>query len=257
MRDVQSDEDKRNIPLDRVGVSDVSYPITVLDRERGTQQTVATVSMGVALPKNYRGTHMSRFVEAREEFQGKITPHDLSDFTEKLRRDLDANEVEAAFSFPYFVRKSSPVSKKQSWSRYDVTFNVCHSSSHFDFVTDVSLWVQTLCPCSKEISKYGAHNQRARVRVSVKMNKFVWIEELAALVEKCASAPTYTMLKREDEKYLTELAYETPRFVEDVAREAVIALEQDKRISWFSVAVKSYESIHSHNAFAEVKREHA
>ena len=254
MRDVQSELDKRNIPIDRVGVSGISYPIIVLDRERGTQETVADVAMAVALPHEYRGTHMSRFVEALEDFRGKITPHELEGLTDHLIDRLEAHKAEATFRFPYFIRKSAPISKRESWSRYDVTFKAEKTDSIFSFSTEVVVAIQTLCPCSKEISDYGAHNQRAYVRLTVRMKDFMWIEELVSIIESCASAPTFTLLKREDEKYITEHAYNNPRFVEDVVREIVLRLETDKRISQFRVIVSSSESIHNHDAFAEVER---
>lgn len=255
MRDIQSEKDKRNVPIDRVGISGISYPITVLDKSRGTQETVAQVAMAVALPHEYRGTHMSRFVEALEDFiKGKVTPHDIEDFTDTLIKKLNARKAEVVFRFPYFIRKSAPVSKRESWSRCEVVFRA-EKGDKFDFVTEVAAAVQTLCPCSKEISEYGAHNQRAVVRVAVRMKELVWIEELVSMVEDCASAPTYALLKREDEKFITELAYDNPKFVEDVVREVVLKLEGDDRISWFRVLVSSNESIHNHDAFAEVSRD--
>jgi GTP cyclohydrolase I len=254
MRDVQSELDKRNIPIDRVGISGISYPITVLDKERGTQETVANVAMAVALPHEYRGTHMSRFVEALEDFRGKVTPHELEDLTDHLIVRLEALKAEARFHFPYFIRKSAPISKRDSWSCYDVAFKAEKTHSEFTLVVEVVVAVQTLCPCSREISDYGAHNQRAYVRLAVKMRDFIWIEELVSIIENSASAPTFALLKREDEKFVTEHAYNNPRFVEDVVREIVVRLETDKRISWFRVLVSSSESIHNHDAFAEVER---
>ncbi|MCL1875977.1 MAG: GTP cyclohydrolase FolE2 [Synergistaceae bacterium] len=254
MRDVQSELDVRNIPIDRVGISGISYPITVLDKEKGTQETVAIVAMAVALPHEYRGTHMSRFVEALEEFRGRVTPHELEGLTDNLIERLEAIKAEVTFRFPYFIRKNAPVSKLESWSSYDVMFKAEKTRSKFELETEVIAAIQTLCPCSKEISDYGAHNQRAYVRLAVKMKDFIWIEELVSIIEDCASAPTFTLLKREDEKYVTEHAYNNPRFVEDVVREIVLRLETDKRISQFRVTVSSSESIHNHDAFAEVER---
>jgi GTP cyclohydrolase I len=254
VRDVQSEPDKRNIPIDRVGISGISYPITVLDKERGTQDTIANVTMAVALPHEYRGTHMSRFVEALEDFGGKVTPQELESLTDNLIIKLEAYKADVTFRFPYFIRKSAPISKRASWSRYDVAFKAEKTHSKFELVVEIIVAVQTLCPCSKEISDFGAHNQRAYVRLAVKMKDFIWIEELVSIIENCASAPTYSLLKREDEKFVTEHAYNHPRFVEDVVREMVIRLETETRISWFKVLVSSSESIHNHDAFAEVER---
>jgi len=254
MRDVQSELDKRNIPINRVGISGISYPITVLDKERGSQETVANVVMAVALPHEYRGTHMSRFVETLEEFRGRISPNELENLTDHLLVRLEAFKAEVIFRFPYFIRKSAPVSKRESWSRYDVTFKAEKTKDKFDMVTEIIVAVQTLCPCSREISDFGAHSQRAHVRLAVRMKEFIWMEELISIVENCASAPTFSLLKREDEKFVTEHAYNNPRFVEDVVREIVLKLETDKRISWFRILVSSSESIHNHDAFAEVER---
>jgi GTP cyclohydrolase I len=254
MRDVQSELDKRNVSIDRVGISGISYPITVLDKERGTQETVASVAMSVGLPHEYRGTHMSRFVETLEEFRGRISPNELENLTDSLITRLEASKAEVIFRFPYFIRKKAPVSKRESWSRYDVMFKAEKTQSKFDFITEVVVAVQTLCPCSKEISDKGAHNQRAYVRLAVRMKDFIWIEELVSIIENCASAPTFSLLKREDEKFITEYSYDNPRFVEDVVREIVTRLETDKRISWLKVLVSSSESIHNHDAFAEVER---
>lgn len=255
LRDVQSEHDVRNIAIDRVGVGGLSYPIIVLDRERGKQATVADIEMAVSLPHDYRGTHMSRFVETLEIMRETITPHNLEGLTDNLIEKLDAQRAEVIVRFPYFIRKSAPCSGRESWSRYDVAFTAQKGGGEkFVIITEVVAAVQTLCPCSKEISERGAHNQRAYIKVAVRMSEFIWIEELVSAVEECASAPTYTLLKREDEKFVTELAYDNPRFVEDVVREVSLRFDADARIYWYRVSVSSNESIHNHNAFAEVER---
>ncbi len=253
MRDVQSERDSRRISIDRVGVSSVSYPIVVLDQKQNIQHTVARVTMSVSLPHEYRGTHMSRFIEVLDEFQGRVTFSSLEAITEDLRKVLDAECAELDFSFPYFLLRKAPVTGMASYTRYDVTFRATKGDA-FDLVTTVDVPVQTLCPCSREISEKGAHNQRASVEISVRMKGFVWIEELVEIAEKSASAPVYTLLKREDEKFVTEQAYNNPRFVEDVLREVALALEEEDRITWYRIRVISNESIHNHDAFASVER---
>ena len=254
MRDVQNERDSRNIPIDRVGVKDLSYPISVLDPAEKVQHTVATLSMSVSLPKEYRGTHMSRFIEVLDEFKEKLTIASMEHMTERLRESLDADTAEIVVSFPYFISRSAPATGIGSLSRYEVTFTAIKGEDFFDLRTTVTVPVQTLCPCSREISDRGAHNQRGYVRISARMRGIVWIEELVDMAESSASAPVYTLLKREDEKTVTEMAYDNPRFVEDVLREAVVRLQEEPRILWYRVDVVSHESIHNHDAFASVER---
>lgn len=255
MRDVQKDKDVRNIAIDRVGVRNVSYPIVVMDPNNGTQNTIAEVSMAVLLPHEYRGTHMSRFIETLEEYQGRIGPATLEALTEHLCGRLDATEAEISFDFPYFVRKKAPVSEIPSYMRYDASLKGFYEGKKFTMIVGVSVAVQTLCPCSKEISEHGAHNQRATVNLSVKMRELVWFEEMIQMVEQSSSTPLYTLLKREDEKFVTEQAYANPHFVEDVVRDLAVRLNEDDRITWYSVSVSSAESIHNHDAFAEIIRD--
>jgi GTP cyclohydrolase I len=255
LKDVQQERDSRNVAIDRVGVRSVSYPIVVMDRDSGTQNTVAEVSMSVLLPHEFRGTHMSRFIETLEEYKGKIGPATLEALTERLCSKLNATEAEIGFRFPYFVRKRAPVSDIPSYMRYDAGLRGICKKHVFDMVTEVSVNVQTLCPCSREISSAGAHNQRAAVRLKVRMKELVWFEELIQMVERSSSAPLYTLLKREDEKYVTEHAYANPHFVEDVVRDLAVELNRDDRITWYDISVSSFESIHNHDAFAELRRD--
>ena len=255
MRDVQNEPDLRNIPLDRVGVSDLSYPIEVRDRDHKVQRTVARIAMAVSLPRDYRGTHMSRFVEVLESMGGQVTVHRMDSLVALLQERLAAQSAEVEFRFPYFIQRHAPQSGAASLTRYDVVFRASRQEDRFDLVTTVRAPVLTLGPCSREISEAGAHNQRAHVTLSVRMASIVWIEELADLAERCASCPVYSLLKREDEKHVTEQAYHNPRFVEDVAREAALALDGDPRIPWYRVTVKSHESIHNHDAFASLERD--
>jgi GTP cyclohydrolase I len=255
MRDVQKDRDSRNIAIDRVGVRNVSYPILVMDRDSGTQCTVASVAMSVSLPHEYRGTHMSRFIETLEEYKGKVGPATLEAVTKRLCEKLDATEAEIEFQFPYFVRKNAPVSGIPSYMRYEASLEGMYRQDVFDMISGVGVAVQTLCPCSKEISSCGAHNQRTMVRLQVRMNELVWFEEMIQMVERSSSTPLYTLLKREDEKYVTEQAYANPHFVEVVVRYLAVKLNENDRIGWYRISVMSAESIHNHDAFAEVCRD--
>jgi GTP cyclohydrolase I len=252
---VQSDKDSRNVAIDRVGVRNVSYPVIVMDRDSGIQNTVASVSMSVSLPHEYRGTHMSRFIETLEEYKGKVGPATLEALTRRLCTKLNATEAEIQFQFPYFIRKCAPVSGIPSYMRYDASLRGMYKEDAFDMITGVEVAVQTLCPCSKEISSCGAHNQRTRVRLWVRMDELVWFEEMIQVVERSSSTPLYTLLKREDERYVTEQAYANPHFVEDVVRDLAVELNRDERINWYGISVLSAESIHNHDAFAEIFRD--
>ena len=255
MKDVQKEYDSRNIQIDRVGVRNVNYPIITLYQDGGTQSTIARISMSVLLPREYRGTHRSRFIETLEEYRGRVSPHNLEGFTRRLCEKLNASESSVRFRFPYYFRKKAPVSKIESYSKCDIDLQANYiMGGHLDMITGLALSVQTLCPCSKEISQYGAHNQRAVVSLKVRCNGLVWFEELIAMIEESASSPLYTLLKREDEKFITEHAYDNPRFVEDVIRELAVRLDVEERITWYSASVESEESIHDHSAFAEIER---
>lgn len=254
MKDVQREHDSRNVQIDRVGVKGVSYPIIALDHKNRTQSTIAQISMSVMLPHEYRGTHMSRFIETLEEYHGRVSPHNLESFTRRLCEKLNASESSVSIKFPYYFRKKAPVSGIESFSKCDITLEAAYGES-FDMVIGLALNVQTLCPCSKEISDFGAHNQRALVELSVRCKGLLWFEEMIEMIEASASAPLYTLLKREDEKFVTELAYSRPRFVEDVLREVAVKLDSEDRVLWYKVGVTSYESIHGHDAFAEIERD--
>ena len=224
LKDVQSEQDSRNIPLKHVGISDLRWPLVLRDRQKGEQHTVATVSVAVDLPKDLRGTHMSRFVQCLQK--------------------LD---------FPYFIQKEAPVSGLSSVMDLNCVYTM-EKGTRFTQKVEVQVPIQTLCPCSREISAYGAHNQRAVASLEIEASEFVWIEELAEMADAGASAPVYGLLKRPDEKFVTEEAYDNPRFVEDAVREIALRLEADPRISWYRATVKSFESIHNHNAFACVEK---
>jgi GTP cyclohydrolase I len=254
MRDVQSEHDQRNLPINKVGVSGVSWPIQVLDRANGTQDTIANVSLSVMLPRDYRGTHMSRFIEVLSAQEKQVTFHNMENLVRALGDRLQADEAHVEFEFPYFITKAAPVSGAKGRVRYDVRFDASIVKGKFDLITELIAPIQTLCPCSKEISEYGAHNQRAHARIAARMKTMIWVEELAEIADRCASAPIYSLLKREDEKAVTERAYDTPRFVEDSVRDLALEMEREPRVTWYRVSVTSHESIHNHDAFACIEK---
>jgi len=252
-RDIQNQKDFRQIPVDRVGVKDLHYPITVLDKANKQQSTVATVNMYVKLPHEFKGTHMSRFIEVLNEHHGQINIHNFSSILEDLMKSLNARAAHIEMEFPYFIKKKAPVSGQEGLMEYICSYIVNRENDQSEFLVGIQVPVTTLCPCSKEMARAGAHNQRGIVKVTLKFKKFFWIEEVIELIEKSASAPVYSLLKREDEKFITELAYENPRFVEDVVREVTLKLKQTGNFSWFKVEAENFESIHNHNAYALVE----
>lgn len=255
MKDIQSLHDDRNIDVDKVGIKDITYPVVLSDRDRGKQHTVARINMYVRLPHNFKGTHMSRFVEIINKHSEDINLYSIGHILDEMKARLDSEEAFMELSFNYFVRKKAPVSGQDAMMDYYCTYACSSGPDGRDSVLTVRVPVQTLCPCSKEISDYGAHNQRSYVSVSVRMKKLMWIEEIIELAEKSASSPVYPLLKREDEKFVTEYAYENPAFVEDVVRNAAQLLMNEDRIVWFEVSSENMESIHNHSAYAVITRD--
>lgn len=245
--------DYRNIDIDQVGVKGIRYPITVLDKDMGSQQTVAKINMYVDLPRYYKGTHMSRFVEILNEHSRRISLQNFSQILQEMKDRLNAENAHMEITFPYFVKKAAPVTGSEGLMEYKCTFKGS-LRRRSDLVIMLRVPICTLCPCSREISDYGAHNQRGEVRLQVRFKKFVWIEDLIGLVEESASCDVYSVLKREDEKYVTERAYNHPMFVEDIVREIAVKLNQDNNITWFAVESENFESIHNHNAYAYVEK---
>ena len=256
MIDVQNQPGMNEIDIDKVGISDMSYPIEVLDKKNNKQGTTATVNMYVDLPHQFKGTHMSRFIEVLNQYRGEITIRNMSDILQEIARSLEAKTAHMELSFKYFIEKEAPVSKAKSLMGYDCRFIGSYTQGNGeDFILEVIVPVMNLCPCSKEISGTAAHNQRSEVVVRVRFNDFVWIEDIVALVERSASCDLYALLKRPDEKYVSEHAYENPRFVEDIVRIIASDLMNDEKVDWFSVRSKNFESIHNHNAYALVERD--
>lgn len=254
MQDIQNNKDFRNIDIDQVGVKGIRYPITVRDKDQGSQQTVAEINMYVNLPRYYKGTHMSRFVEILNEHSRRISLQNFTEILEEMKERLNAESAHMEISFPYFINKAAPVSGSQGLMEYQCAFKGSLNKGS-DLVIIIHVPISTLCPCSKEISDFGAHNQRGEVRLQARFKKFVWIEDLIRLVEESASSDVYSVLKREDEKYVTEKAYQNPKFVEDIVRDIAVKLNDDPNITWFSVESENFESIHNHNAYAYIEKE--
>ncbi|NDY42355.1 GTP cyclohydrolase I FolE2 [Dissulfurirhabdus thermomarina] len=249
MADVQSRRDDRHIPLSRVGIKNIRYPITVLDKANGTQQTVASINMYVNLPHHFKGTHMSRFVEILNRYRREINVRTLADILAEVKQRLEAEEAHLEVDFPYFIEKAAPVTGTPGLVEYRCGLHgtLCRT---LDMRLVARVPINTVCPCSKEISDFGAHNQRGEVRVEVRFDQFLWLEDVIRVVEAASSSEVYSVLKRPDEKFVTEQGYEHPMFVEDVVRSACQGLRELPGVTWFSVEAENFESIHNHSAYA-------
>ena len=254
MIDIQNQRDNRNIDIQKVGVKGIKYPIIVLDRIDGKQPVNASINMYVNLPRHFKGTHMSRFIEILNEFRGQINIRTYQTILEKMREKLHAESAQMEIEFLYFIEKQAPVSKARSLMEYTCLFSGECNRTKTDFLVGVVVPVTTVCPCSKEISTMGAHNQRSLVTVKVRFRKFFWIEDLIRLVEQSASGEVYSLLKRVDEKQVTEKAYDNPMFVEDVVRNVSERLNGEPNFTWYSVEAENFESIHNHSAYAYVEK---
>ena len=253
MKDIQNQHDYRNIPIDKVGIKNLKYPITVLDRRNKIQHTVASINMYVDLPHIYKGTHMSRFVEMLHLFRPEVSLKKISVILEEMKKYLNAASANIEVTFPYFIEKRSPVSNSPGFMDYICRIiGSSNPDGKIDLVSEVIVPVSSVCPCSKEISDAGAHNQRGRIQLSTRFKKFIWIEDMIELVEKSASCEVYSILKRADEKHVTEKGYANPKFVEDIVRDIAEELKKDSNITWFSVSAENFESIHNHSAYASI-----
>ena len=254
LHDMQSRRDDRELPIDKVGVRGLRFPIQVRDKTRKVQDTIATIGMFVDLPKEFKGTHMSRFVEVLNAHGSIIHVENIREILLSLQKKLNSATSHIEIEFPYFMSKRSPVSRGESLMDYVARFDAAACGNEIDFVLTVKANVTTLCPCSKAIAKYGAHNQRGLVTVAVRFTKPVWIEDIVAMVEASASSELYALLKREDEKAVTERAYENPVFVEDLVRNVALKLNAHPRVAWYRVEAENFESIHNHNAYACIEK---
>lgn len=253
--DVQSSIDRRHIAIDKVGIKDIKYPVRVKDRSGREQHTIANFNMYVRLPHNFKGTHMSRFVEILNEHEYEITVESFKKMLFEVTKRLEAESGHIEMTFSYFVRKTAPISGVKSQLDYQVTFIGEITEDTPSITVKVIIPVTSLCPCSKKISKYGAHNQRSHVTVTAKTNGFIWIEDIIDLVEKEASCELYGLLKRPDEKKVTERAYENPKFVEDMVRDVAAHLNHDSRVAAYIVESENFESIHNHSAYAMIQND--
>lgn len=255
MPDVQGSADSRRIAINKVGIKDIRHPIRIKDRSGREQHTIANFNMYVNLPHNFKGTHMSRFVKILNEQEHEITVESFQHMLQEMTERLEAEVGHLEMNFRYFINKTAPISGVQSLIDYDVT--LIGEWQHGKPVTMVQVVVPvtSLCPCSKEISQYGAHNQRSHVTIQARLRNFMWIEELIDIAEQEASCELYSLLKRPDEKYVTERAYENPKFVEDLVRDMAARLDRDERIAAYQVSSENFESIHNHSAYALIERD--
>jgi GTP cyclohydrolase I len=254
VKDIQNCIDVRGIAIQKVGVSDVHLPFLIKTKAGPFRSVLAKIKLTVELPEEYKGTHMSRFIEILSEWsQQPVSGREMECILTDTLKKLNARAAHIEIAFKYFIHKTAPVSRLKSMLDYDVVFaGSLTTSGNLDFTLGLTVPFTSLCPCSKEISKYGAHNQRGEMKVRIKFTRgnFVWIEDLVALMEEQASCPVYPLLKREDEKFVTEAAYDNPKFVEDVVRDLVIALRSLPHVEWLKIECENYESIHNHSAYA-------
>jgi len=257
MPDVQASTDTRKIAIDKVGVRHITYPITLhCPATGGVQHTVARVNMYVGLPHHQKGTHMSRFLEVLNKHHDELRSDQIMDVCRDMKERLEAEDAHLELRFPYFIHKKAPITGAPGMLDIEVTF-IASSNERDEFIMGLKVPAQSLCPCSKQISDYGAHNQRCEIEVKVRFaeGQFMWIEELFEIVEQAASAPVFAVLKRPDEKWVTEAAYDNPKFVEDIVRDLAVALNREDRIVWYQVNSENFESIHNHNAYAMIERD--
>jgi GTP cyclohydrolase I len=252
--DVQNLPDERNLAIDKVGVKGLRYPISVKDRQKKLQHTVGLFDLFVNLPHDFKGTHMSRFIEVLNEFRGEISMEKFQEILEKIKGKLHAKSAHMNVEFPYFLEKTAPVTETPGLMSY-TCFMSGALSERFDLIVGVEVPVMTVCPCSKEISDHGAHNQRGVVRVQLRFKKFFWIEEIIEVVESSVSSEIYSLLKRPDEKFVTERAHDNPMFVEDVVRSAVSRLQKMDNFPWYRIEAENFESIHNHSAYALIEKD--
>jgi GTP cyclohydrolase I len=255
IEDVQASADTRRIAINKVGIKDIRHPVRIRDRSEGEQHTVANFSMYVYLPHNFKGTHMSRFVQILNSHEREISIESFKDMLNEMVDRLESERGHIEMTFPFFVNKKAPISGVQSLLDYEVTLIGEVRDGRPELFVKVVVPTTSLCPCSKSISDRGAHNQRSHVTVSVRTNGFLWIEELIDLVEAQASCELYGLLKRPDEKFVTERAYDNPKFVEDMVRDVAAELNGDERILAYTVEAENFESIHNHSAYALIERD--
>ncbi len=255
IEDVQGRADSRRIPINKVGIKDVFHPVRVKDRSGGEQHTVASFNMYVALPHNFKGTHMSRFVEVLHRNEREISVESFRDILTEMTHKLDAKSGHIEMDFPYFVMKKAPVSGVESLMNYQASLIGEFHDGKAELWLKVVVAATSLCPCSKKISNYGAHNQRSHITIKARIEEHMWLEELIEIAEQEASCEVYGILKRPDEKYVTERAYDNPKFVEDLVRDVAMRLNSEARIRAYVVEAENFESIHNHSAYALIEKD--
>ena len=253
LTDIQQEHDHRELPIDKVGLRDLRFPIRIRDKAHVYQNTIATVGMYVDLPHQFKGTHMSRFIEVLHAHGNTIHVENIPEILSAMQEKLHARTAHLEMDFPFFLEKSAPISNKTGLLDYGARFDATANGNEIDFVLEVRANVTTLCPCSKAISAHGAHNQRGQVIVQLRSKETVWIEDVIGLIEVSASSELFSLLKRPDEKYVTEKAYENPVFVEDLVRNVATRLNQHPSVIWYRVEAENFESIHNHNAYASIE----
>jgi len=255
IEDVQGRADSRQLPINKVGIKDVYHPVRVKDRSSGEQHTIANFNMYVALPHNFKGTHMSRFVEILNEHEREISVESFNRMLAEMTTRLNSEAGHLEMTFPYFIMKEAPVTGVQSLLDYRATLAAEIKGGRIETWLKVLVPVTSLCPCSKQISDYGAHNQRSHLTISAKIAEHVWLEELIEIAESEGSCELFGILKRPDEKFVTERAYDNPKFVEDIVRDIATRLNVDERIRSYVVEAENFESIHNHSAYARIERD--
>src|SRR5438093_3165496 len=254
LHDKQSERDDRELRIDKVGVRGLRFPIQVRDKAHALQNTIATIGMYVDLPKEFKGTHMSRFIEVLHGHGSVVHVENITEILYAMQAKLKAATAHLEMEFPFFLAKKAPASARESVMDYTARFDATACGKEIDFILTVKAPVTTLCPCSKAIARYGAHNQRGIVTVQIRSKRAIWIEDLIAMVETSASSELYSLLKRQDEKAVTERAYENPVFVEDLVRNVVVKLNEHPDVTWYKVEAENLESIHNHNAYACIEK---
>ena len=254
LQDKQNERDHRELRIDKVGVRGLRFPIQIRDKAHLVQNTIATIGMYVDLPQEFKGTHMSRFIEVLNAHGNMVHVENITDILHAMRKKLRANTAHLEMEFPFFLTKKAPVTGMEGLMDFTARFDATACGNEIDFMLTVIAGVTTLCPCSKAISENGAHNQRGNVTVKIRSRQAVWIEDLIALVESSASSELYSLLKRQDEKAVTERAYDNPVFVEDLVRNVALKLNAHPDVTWYKVEAENFESIHNHNAYACIEK---
>lgn len=254
--DVQNLEDRRHLAINKVGIKAIRHPVRLKEKEGGVQHTIATFKMFVGLPHNFKGTHMSRFVEILNSKEREISVESFEPMLREMVQKLEAETGHIEMTFPYFINKTAPVSGVHSLMDYEVTFTgEIRAGGKYQFTMKVVVPVTSLCPCSKKISDYGAHNQRSHVTVTACLKGHLWIEDIVRMVENQASCELFGLLKRPDEKFVTERAYDNPKFVEDMVRDVAGVLNAERHIIAYTVESENFESIHNHSAYAMIEKD--